>query len=72
MPESWLILFEGFQSELSAFQNMKFEQSSEGDVVMTTDEPTPVLAGQPSTKNGFDGMNALLRAGEIVGQNSRR
>ncbi|POR32654.1 High mobility group protein 20A [Tolypocladium paradoxum] len=58
----------GFQSESSAFQHMKAEQSGEGDVLMTTVEATPGGNG----KDGFDGMSALLRAGEIVGRCGRQ
>ncbi|PNY24512.1 High mobility group protein 20A [Tolypocladium capitatum] len=54
----------GFQSESSAFRHMKAEQSGEGDLLMMTVEATPGGNG----KDGFDGMSALLRAGEIVGR----
>lgn len=66
---------QGFQSESSAFQKMKFEQSGEGDVVMTSvDASPPALAPAPGNtgKGGYDGMNALLRAGEIVDRNGHQ
>lgn len=51
---------------------MKVEQSSEGDVVMTTDETAPVQREPRRTKDNLNGMDALLRAGEIVGRGGRR
>ncbi|KAF4505196.1 hypothetical protein G6O67_007171 [Ophiocordyceps sinensis] len=65
----------GFQSESSAFQKMKFEQSGEGDVVMTSVDaspPAPAPALGNRGKGGYDGMNALLRAGEIVDRNGHQ
>lgn len=56
----------GFQSAPSALQHMKIEQANGGDVVMTS--PTPSRAQAPKPKVGLDGMDALLRAGEIVGR----
>lgn len=56
----------GFQSAPSALQHMKIEQANGGDVVMTS--PTPSHAQAPKPKAGLDGMDALLRAGEIVGR----
>ncbi|KAG5926241.1 hypothetical protein E4U42_003502 [Claviceps africana] len=47
---------------------MKFEHSSEGDVVMTTDELSPQSEQHVGAKISLDGMDALLRAGEIVGR----
>lgn len=47
---------------------MKAEHSGEGDVLMMTVEATPGGNG----KDGFDGMSALLRAGEIVGRRGRQ
>ena len=61
-----LTWFAGFQASSSPFQNMKVEQSSEGDVVMTSGE-SPL-----APKCGLDGMSALLRAGEIVGKQGGR
>jgi len=55
----------GFQAESSAFKHMKVEQSGE-DVLMTAVTPT-----DDNGKGGFDGMSALLRAGEIVGRRGR-
>jgi hypothetical protein len=49
---------------------MKVEQSSEGDVVMTTDDT--LTRQTPTSKDNLDGMDALLRAGEIVGRGVRR
>ncbi|KAJ3493033.1 hypothetical protein NLG97_g4989 [Lecanicillium saksenae] len=60
----------GFLSNSPTFRHMKTEQSGDGDVVMTTTEQSP-----PSTtgeKGRFDGMSALLQAGEIVGRRSGR
>jgi hypothetical protein len=59
----------GFQSAPSAFQDMRFEQSADGDVVMTSDDATTSDANS-SGKARFDGMSALLRAGEIVGRDN--
>jgi hypothetical protein len=58
----------GFQSGSSAFQNMKTEVSGDGDVVMTMGD-TPPRPEASSAK--FGGMDALLRAGEIVGRHDR-
>lgn len=63
---------EGFQSDSSPFSHMKVEQSSEGDVVMTTDETLPRAGENNRPRNSLDGMDALLRAGEIVGRGGRR
>jgi hypothetical protein len=57
----------GFQSAPSALQHLKIEESDGGDIVMTSPELINGLP-RPSAKDGFDGMNALLRAGEIVGR----
>lgn len=57
----------GFKPE-SAFDNMKVEQGGESD--MMTVEATPHVPGD-SSKDGFDGMSALLKAGEIVGRGGR-
>ncbi|KHN96316.1 high mobility group protein [Metarhizium album ARSEF 1941] len=62
----------GFQSDSSPFHHMKVEQSSEGDVVMTTDETPPPPRQSRRAKDNLDGMDALLRAGEIVGRGGRR
>ncbi|KAG6003446.1 hypothetical protein E4U21_002040 [Claviceps maximensis] len=62
----------GFQSDSSPFSHMKFEQSSEGDVVMTTDETLALCDENGTSRSSLDGMNALLRAGEIVGRGGRR
>jgi hypothetical protein len=61
---------QGFQSDSSPFHHMKVEQSSEGDVVMTTDDT--LTRQTPTSKDNLDGMDALLRAGEIVGRGVRR
>lgn len=66
------LTFEGFQSDSSPFSHMKVEQSSEGDVVMTSDETMPLSEENGSARNSLDGMDALLRAGEIVGRGGRR
>jgi hypothetical protein len=58
---------QGFQSAPSALQHLKIEESDGGDIVMTSPELINGLP-RPSAKDGFDGMNALLRAGEIVGR----
>lgn len=63
---------QGFQSDSSPFHHMRVEQSSEGDVVMTTDETLAPQRQTRGTKDNLDGMNALLRAGEIVGRGERR
>ena len=44
---------------------MKVEQAGDGDVLMTSVEPQ-VNDREATRKDGFDGMTALLRAGEIV------
>ncbi len=49
---------------------MKTEQSGDGDVVMTTTERSPLSAA--GEKGRFDGMSALLQAGEIVGRRGGR
>lgn len=46
---------------------MHVKQANGGDVVMTSAGSTSG-APQSSNKDGFDGMSALLRAGEIVGR----
>ncbi|EGX96897.1 High mobility group, superfamily [Cordyceps militaris CM01] len=58
----------GFLSNSPTFRHMKTEQSGDGDVVMTT-ERSPPSAGE---KGRFDGMSALLQAGEIVGRRGSR
>lgn len=60
----------GFQSTTSAFQNMKVEQAGDGDVVMTSVE-APTSGRERSRRDGLDGMNALLRAGEIVSRHGQ-
>jgi hypothetical protein len=60
----------GFQSVPSAFQDMRVEQMADGDVVMTMDD-APRGSHPTNSKGRFDGMNALLRAGEIVGREHR-
>ena len=49
---------------------MNVEQSGDGDVVMSHAEST--LSSRPvpahRSQESFDGMQALLRAGEIVGR----
>lgn len=50
---------------------MQVEQSGDGDALMTP-APELVTNGQRDVnRNGLDGMNALLRAGEIVGRHDR-
>jgi hypothetical protein len=44
---------------------MKVERLGDGDILMTTVDNTPPPASSNS-KSGFDGMSALLRAGELV------
>ncbi|KAG5931027.1 hypothetical protein E4U60_006563 [Claviceps pazoutovae] len=61
----------GFQSDSSPFSHMKVEQSSEGDVVMTN-ATLPRSGANEKSRNSLDGMDALLRAGEIVGRGGRR
>ncbi|KAG6021361.1 hypothetical protein E4U40_005361 [Claviceps sp. LM458 group G5] len=61
----------GFQSDSSPFSHMKVEQSSEGDVVMTN-ATLPRSGTNAKSRNSLDGMDALLRAGEIVGRGGRR
>lgn len=44
---------------------MKIEEANGGDVVMTS----PTMTAPPhKAQVGLDGMDALLRAGEIVGR----
>jgi hypothetical protein len=61
---------QGFQSGSSAFHNMKTEVSGDGDVVMTMNDAPP-RAEAVGSKEQFGGMDALLRAGEIVGRHDR-
>lgn len=61
---------QGFQSASSAFQNMKVEQATDGDVLMTSVE-MPANDPNRNRKSAFDGMSALLRAGEIVSRHGR-
>lgn len=54
----------GFQTASSALQNMKVEETSDGDVIMTSaDEPMSISHTYEAT--GLDGVNALLKAGEL-------
>ncbi|KAL6868465.1 hypothetical protein J3F83DRAFT_696015 [Trichoderma novae-zelandiae] len=57
----------GFQIASSALQHMRFEETSNGDVLMTSANGAPPCP-TPMGMSGLDGVNALLRAGEIVGQ----
>ena len=50
---------------------MKTEQFGDGDVVMTTVDASPPDV-RSRDKCEYDGMSALLQAGEIVGRRSRR
>ncbi|OAA69480.1 High mobility group, superfamily [Cordyceps fumosorosea ARSEF 2679] len=59
----------GFLSNSPTFRHMKTEQSGDGDVVMTTERSPPSSGGE---KGRFDGMSALLQAGEIVGRRGDR
>jgi hypothetical protein len=49
---------------------MKTEVSGDGDVVMTSDDQ-PSASDALGGKAQFGGMDALLRAGEIVGRHDR-
>lgn len=60
----------GFLSNSPTFRHMKTEQAGDGDVVMTTELPAASPSG--SDKGRFDGMSALLQAGEIVGRRGGR
>ncbi|EHK40887.1 uncharacterized protein TrAtP1_004259 [Trichoderma atroviride] len=54
----------GFQTASSALQNMRVEETSDGDVLMTSaDEPISIPHTYEAT--GLDGVNALLKAGEL-------
>ncbi|OAA49836.1 High mobility group, superfamily [Beauveria brongniartii RCEF 3172] len=59
----------GFLSNSPTFRHMKTEQSGDGDVVMTTERSPPNTTAE---KGRFDGMSALLQAGEIVGRRGGR
>ncbi|KAM3514463.1 hypothetical protein MY11210_001907 [Beauveria gryllotalpidicola] len=59
----------GFLSNSPTFRHMKTEQSGNGDVVMTTERSPPNTTAE---KGRFDGMSALLQAGEIVGRRGGR
>lgn len=50
-------------------RNMGVEQSGEGDVLVTLVKPVPTNH-KSSGRDGFDGMGALLRAGEIIGRHN--
>lgn len=48
---------------------MNVERSPDGDVLMTSaDNNTPAKGPSADEKEGYNGMDALLRAGEIVGR----
>lgn len=49
---------------------MRVEQAGDGDVLMTSVD-APATGRDRSRKDGLDGMNALLRAGEIVDRHGR-
>jgi hypothetical protein len=49
---------------------MRVERLGDGDILMTTVDTTPPLANS-SSKSGFDGMSALLRAGELVSRHGQ-
>ncbi|KJZ76740.1 hypothetical protein HIM_04076 [Hirsutella minnesotensis 3608] len=55
----------GISPDLVAFRKLKVEYSGEGEALMSVD-----AAPGSSGKEGFDGMSALLRAGEIVGRDA--
>ncbi|KAH0528642.1 hypothetical protein TsFJ059_003474 [Trichoderma semiorbis] len=60
----------GFQTASSAFQNMKVEETSDGDVLMTSAD-VPLSSSNTIEVGGLDGVNALLKAGEIFGHHGR-
>ncbi|KAL7961441.1 hypothetical protein V8C34DRAFT_12604 [Trichoderma compactum] len=60
----------GFQTASSAFQNMKVEETSDGDVLMTSAD-VPLSSSNAIEVGGLDGVNALLKAGEIFGNHGR-
>lgn len=70
IPPQLTNLLLGFLSNSPTFRHMKTEQSGDGDVVMTTTERSPTSG--PGDKARFDGMSALLQAGEIVGRRGTR
>ena len=48
---------------------MNVQRSPDGDVLMTSEEnSTPAKGSSTDEKAGYNGMDALLRAGEIVGR----
>ena len=62
-----LTLALGFQSASSVLQNMKVERAGDGDVLMTNSD-SMLRHKVNHAKDGLDGMDALLKAGEIVGR----
>ncbi|KAK3185322.1 hypothetical protein K4F52_005824 [Lecanicillium sp. MT-2017a] len=61
----------GFLSNSPTFRHMKTEQAGDGDVVMTTVDAAPSNVRRRD-KAEYDGMSALIHAGEIVGRRARR
>ncbi|KAL7936277.1 hypothetical protein V8C35DRAFT_253393 [Trichoderma chlorosporum] len=61
----------GFQTASSAFQHMKVEETSDGDVLMTSAD-IPLSSSNTIEVGGLDGVNALLKAGEIFGHHGQR
>lgn len=54
----------GFQTASSALQHMRVEETSDGDVIMTSADE-PLFSCHTNEATGFDGVNALLKAGEL-------
>lgn len=49
---------------------MKVEETSDGDVLMTSAD-VPLSSSNTIEVGGLDGVNALLKAGEIFGSHGR-
>ncbi|KAL6908494.1 hypothetical protein GGI43DRAFT_145366 [Trichoderma evansii] len=54
----------GFQTASSALQHMRVEETSDGDVIMTSADE-PLSSSHTFEATGLDGVNALLKAGEL-------
>ncbi|CAH0049496.1 unnamed protein product [Clonostachys solani] len=68
LPAPGVMASYGLPIPLALHQIRKTEpQPNDSDVIMSAAGPT---SGSPSKRDGFDGMSALLRAGEIVGQHT--
>lgn len=50
---------------------MKVEKSRNGDVLITAADDNQSTGKKDGSKSGFDGMSALLEAGEIVGRSNQ-